>query len=107
MSVVHCKREPYDVYIGRPSKWGNPFVIGKDGSRTEVIKKYAGWIKTKPELLASLEELRGKTLGCWCAPLPCHGDVLTKLANERKQIYITFTNATEDSNNYPFKIDVQ
>lgn len=38
--VVHCKREPYDVYIGRPSKWGNPFVIEKDGTRKEVIEKY-------------------------------------------------------------------
>lgn len=42
--VVHCKKEPYDVYIGRPSKWGNPFVIGKDGTREEVIAKYAEWI---------------------------------------------------------------
>lgn len=78
--VVHCKRDQYDVYIGRPSKWGNPFTIGKDGSRDEVIAKYADWIKTQPELLAALPELEGKILGCWCAPQPCHGDILKSLA---------------------------
>jgi len=83
MKVVHCKREPYDVYIGRPSKWGNPFSIGigKDGTREEVIEKYREWIQNQPELLAQLSELRGKTLGCWCAPQACHGDVLVELAN--------------------------
>ncbi len=40
MTVVHCKRKTYDVYIGRPGKWGNPFEIGKDGNRAEVIEKY-------------------------------------------------------------------
>jgi hypothetical protein len=80
--VVHCKRKPHDVYIGRPSKWGNPFVIGQDGSRAEVIRKYHAWLLTQPDLMASLPELRGKILGCWCAPQPCHGDVLTKLANK-------------------------
>ena len=82
MCVVHCKRERYDVYIGRPSKWGNPFVIGRDGTRAEVIAKYEAWIKTQPRLMASLHELRGKTLGCWCKPHACHGDVLARLANE-------------------------
>lgn len=78
--VVH-RNQPHDVYIGRPSKWGNPFVIGVHGTREEVIAKYEEWIQTQPELLAALPELRGKTLGCFCAPLPCHGDVLAKLAN--------------------------
>jgi hypothetical protein len=63
MKVVHCKKEPYDIYIGRPSKWGNPFLIGKDGSRDEVIEKYRKYILNKPELMASLHELSGKTLG--------------------------------------------
>jgi hypothetical protein len=80
--VVHCKKEKYDVYIGRPSKWGNPFTIGKDGTREEVIEKYETWIQTQPDLLSSLHELKGKTLACWCAPQACHGDVLVKLANE-------------------------
>jgi hypothetical protein len=79
--VVHCKREPYDVYIGRPSKWGNPFTIGKDGDRDEVIRKYREWIVKQPHLLASLGELRGKVIACWCAPLACHGDVLLEMAN--------------------------
>lgn len=77
--VVHCKTEPYDIYIGRPSKWGNPFAIGPDGDRDEVIRKYKEWIETKPELLKALPELRGKVLGCWCKPEPCHGDVLLSL----------------------------
>lgn len=81
MKVVHCKREPFDVYIGRPSKWGNPFVIGTDGDRTEVVRKYAAWIKTQPHLMNALPELKGKTLACWCAPYACHGDILLKLAN--------------------------
>ena len=63
-TVVHCKRARHDVYIGRPSKWGNPFVIGKDGTRVDVIRKYEDWIRTQPHLLAALPELRGKTLGC-------------------------------------------
>jgi len=79
--VVHCKKSKYDVYIGRPSKWSNPFKIGKDGTRLEVIQKYREYIKTKPELLKSLPELKGKVLGCWCAPRVCHGDVLVELAN--------------------------
>ena len=82
--VVHCKRSSYDVYIGRPGPWGNPFEIGKDGTRAEVIEKYRQWLDTKPELITQAKhELRGKTLGCWCAPNPCHGDVLLEIANER------------------------
>ena len=79
--VVH-RKEPHDVYIGRPSKWGNPFVIGVDGTRAEVIEKYREWIATSPTLLADAKkELRGKVLGCYCAPQACHGDVLVEIAN--------------------------
>ena len=67
------------VNVTRPSKWGNPFVLGSDGDRTGVIRKYREWIAEQPELLADLHELEGKTLGCWCAPQPCHGDVLVGL----------------------------
>lgn len=77
--VVHCKKSPFDTYIGRPSKWGNPFTIGKDGSREDVIRKYREWVVTQPNLIGALHELKGKTLGCWCAPLPCHGEVLIEL----------------------------
>lgn len=83
-TVVHCKKKPYDVYIGRPSKWGNPFAIGRDGDRDEVIRKYREYILNTPALLSSLHELAGKVLGCWCSPLPCHGDVLAELADKEK-----------------------
>ena len=81
--------EPFDIYIGRPSKWGNPF-SHKDGTlaefrvatRDEAVDAYAAWIKTQYVLLTALPELRGKRLGCWCAPARCHGDVLLALANE-------------------------
>lgn len=79
--VVHCKREPYDVYIGRGSKWGNPFKIGQHGTREEVIAKYCEYIGEREDLLNSIHELKGKVLGCWCAPHACHGDVLAELAD--------------------------
>ena len=79
--VVHCTRGQHDVYIGRPSKWGNPFVIGKDGTREQVIQTYRNWLMTQPSLLAALPELKGRTLGCWCSPAACHGDVLAELAD--------------------------
>ncbi len=71
------------VYIGRPGPYGNPFAIGKDGDRAKVIELYTEWIRTQPDLLERVRrELRGKDLVCFCAPCPCHGDVLLKLANE-------------------------
>jgi hypothetical protein len=84
--IVHCKRDKYDVYIGRPSKWGNPYIIGKDGTRQEVIEKYRDYILTRPNLLASLPELEGKILGCWCSPKPCHGEVLLELLKRGKAV---------------------
>lgn len=84
MKVVNVLTgERYDAYIGRPLKWGNPFIIGPDGTREEVIRKYEDWIRGKPELMASLHELKGKILGCWCRPKRCHGDILIKLIQER------------------------
>lgn len=87
--VVHCKREPFDVYIGRPSKWGNPFVVGRDGTLTEVLRKYRKRIVKKPHLMSALGELKGRTLGCWCKPkegfkgrLLCHGQILAELADK-------------------------
>lgn len=93
--VVHCKRAPFDVYIGRSSYgmesagWGNPFRLerGNDGprSRALVIAAYRRWLLEQPDLVARAKrELRGKVLGCWCAPLPCHGDVLAEIANEER-----------------------
>jgi len=80
--VVNCRYESYDVYIGRPSKWGNPFVVGRDGTREVVIEKYRKWLLGQPKLLSQLHGLKGKRLGCWCSPLPCHGDVLVEMLNE-------------------------
>ena len=79
--VVHCKKDKYDIYIGRPSKWGNPFSVDEYG-REGCINKYREWILNKPELIKSLDELKGKVLGCWCKPKVCHGDVLVELAKE-------------------------
>jgi len=69
------------VYIGRPSKWGNPFVIGRDGTRDEVIAKYRQWFARNGDW-DGLRQLKGKLLVCWCAPAPCHGDWLALLAEE-------------------------
>ena len=88
--VVHCKKEPYDIYVGRGSKWGNrwshlegtkaEFVVK---TRREAIDAYEAWIRTQPQLLADLKELKGKRLGCYCKPhYDCHGDVLVKLIQE-------------------------
>lgn len=82
--VVHCRKNSYDVYIGRPSKWGNPYEIGIDGTRSEVIAKYKEYLLNNTELLDSLCELEGKTLGCWCVPHDCHGRILVELVKERQ-----------------------
>lgn len=82
-TVVHIKNRPIEnfVMIGRPSKWGNPFVIGVDGNRDEVIRKYRRYLMNNIELLKSISELKGKVLVCYCKPKPCHGDILAELAN--------------------------
>ena len=108
MKVVHCKREPYDVYIGRGqgSKWGNPFTHIDDkktiakyivSSRDEAIQRYREWILTGEGkwLLDYLHELDGKTLGCWCCQKPstytqgmkmiCHGEVLMEIIYNKKK----------------------
>ncbi|MGI8547352.1 MAG: DUF4326 domain-containing protein [Gemmatimonadaceae bacterium] len=80
--VVHCRREPYDTYVGRPSPFGNPFVLGKDGTRDEVVAKYRAWLLGQPELVTRAKpELRGKILACWCSSKSCHADVLMEIAN--------------------------
>lgn len=73
--------ERYDIYIGRGSIWGNPFVIGRDGTRKEVISKYRDYLLSRPDLLALIPTLQGKVLGCFCKPSACHGDVLAALAD--------------------------
>lgn len=91
--VVNLKNEPYDVYIGRGSKWGCPFTVIKDrptlakeivDSKEEALAKYKEYVLNSPELMESLDELDGKTLGCFCKPEPCHGDVLLELIAQKK-----------------------
>lgn len=70
------------VSIMRPSKWGNPFIIGSDGDRAQVVAKYRDWLERHPSLINDAKrELRGRDLACCCAPLACHGDVLLEVAN--------------------------
>ncbi len=78
VNIHHNKK--YDVYIGRPSIWGNPFSV-RDSSRADCIRQYREYILANTELLAKIHELRGKTLGCFCKPHACHGDILAILAD--------------------------
>ena len=92
--VVHCKKEEFDVYVGRGSKWGNPY-SHKEGtlaeevvaSRSEAIKKYKEYLLSNEDLMGSLPELKGKVLGCWCKPKSCHGDILLKYANGPSKLF--------------------
>jgi hypothetical protein len=81
-TVVNKTKEDYDVYIGRGSKWGNPFPIGTCGSRAQVIQLYKEYILASEGLMYDLHELKGKRLGCYCKPLACHGDVLKELVDD-------------------------
>ena len=70
------------VYVGRPSRFGNPYVIGRHGDRAAVVARFEAALLANPELLAAAKtELRGKDLVCWCAPEACHADVLLRIAN--------------------------
>ena len=100
-TVVHCKKEDYDVYIGRPSLWGNPW-SHKEGTQAEYkvetredsVDCYRQWLKgtdfedvlqdKRRAIMKRLQELKGKKLGCWCSPSSCHGDVLSELVEERE-----------------------
>lgn len=98
MKVVHCRRSSYDIYIGRPSIFGNPFSHQKGtqaevmvATREEAVEKYRQWVNGEiqvkgltPPTMEQIKELKGKTLGCWCAPQSCHGDVLALLAEEER-----------------------
>lgn len=90
MRVVHCKKEPYTHYIGRPGPWGNPFShLGKSlaqfrvYSREEAIQKYEEYARNQPGLLVMIKALpEDAVLGCWCKPDSCHGDIIVKLWRE-------------------------
>jgi hypothetical protein len=89
-SLPHNRAEwpPDHVYVGRPSPWGNANVLQNPFSaeeRADVIARYEVWVRTSTEVRARwvrehIKNLRGKTLVCYCAPKPCHGDVLARLA---------------------------
>ena len=87
--VVNVKQQ-YDVYIGRAAGskgyFGNPFIIGRDGDRDQVIRKYKEYFLKKVEedavFKSKVLELRGKRLGCFCKPLACHGDVIKEWINK-------------------------
>jgi len=91
--VVNVCREACDVRIHRPSVWGNPFTF-KDGTaakyrvatRAEAIAKFREWFLAQPDLVARAKrELRGKTLGCYCKPAACHGDVIAEIVDSGAQ----------------------
>ena len=82
--VVHKKKAKFDVYIGRPSIFGNPYSVMKYG-RQGCIHQYRLYfynkIKKDPEFKKKVLDLKGKTLGCWCKPLACHGDIIAEYIN--------------------------
>ena len=108
MPNVYNKRHTYPadaVYVGRGSNWGNPFKIGENGTRAEVIEKFEGYaeaiLKEKPDWL---EPLRGKDLVCWCFPKACHADVLLRLANAEPENVSPFAIRSNDVNQHGFRI---
>ena len=86
--VVHCKRDGYDFYIGRPGKYGNPYTMKTEDDRERVIKLFEEYARARISRdrawAVDVWKLYGKRLGCYCAPKPCHGDVLLKLAAEQR-----------------------
>ena len=83
MMRVNFNNQFCDVYIGRPSMYGNPFRIGPDGTRQEVLERYEQWLWSRRHLLNNIiRVLPGKILGCHCTlTMPCHGDLLVRIAN--------------------------
>lgn len=89
MPKVWNKRDPNcpkdAVYVGRPSKWGNPYILGKHGNRQQVVQMFCEYLRSATNLEGgvplAVQELRGKDLVCWCAPKRCHADVLLEVAN--------------------------
>jgi hypothetical protein len=95
VKVVHFRKEPYDVYIGRPSVWGNPHALGfqcglchEEHTRSEAVSLYEEYARGNPKLLELIKELPESTvLGCWCKPpLACHGHVIVKLWEEMHSV---------------------
>lgn len=70
----------FSIYIGRGSEWGNPFPI-ENGNREEVIRQYESYLRGNSKLLSKVGSLHGETLGCFCSPAACHGDILAAFAD--------------------------
>jgi hypothetical protein len=91
--VVNLRDEECDVRIDRRTPYGNPYKIGKDGTRAEVIEKYRAWIAGRPDDVAMLRRVIVGTewhggevrLGCWCKPSACHGDALVEMLESPHQ----------------------
>lgn len=84
-TVVNVNTDAFDVFIGRPSVYGNPFIIGRDGDRNAVIDKFKEyWYAPEQKSLRerALEELPEKTIGCFCKPSKCHGDIIASYVND-------------------------
>lgn len=77
------------VFVGRPSKYGNKFVIGRDGTREQVLQKHKVDLLSDPHRIRDIiYSLRGKDLVCYCKPLACHADLLLRIANARLRVLV-------------------
>jgi len=95
-TIVNCRFDDYDIYVGRPSMWGNPFSHTKSrhaayevADREESIRRYADHLRSEPVLLDIIVNLEGKVLGCWCRPrdgfagrLMCHAQIIVGLIHD-------------------------
>ena len=79
-AVAAARADGTLVRVDRRTRWGNPFHLGRDRTRLDVIRRYADYLLTRPDLLADVAALRGQTLACWCAPAPCHAAILRQWA---------------------------
>ena len=118
--VVHLKRkngqvvQDCEVYIGRAcnmggwrlpqSKWHNPYPVKTYGD--QAIPMFEAYIRSSA-LINDIEELRGKTLGCWCSPNPCHGDILVKILNERLMPQVVIARPQQVVIVQPLRLDIQ
>lgn len=102
MPKVYNKRDkdiPKDaIYVGRPTKWGNPYPIGREFTRKQTVELYYHWLtKNEKSPIKDIEELRGKDLVCWCSPKPCHADILLQMANFDENLWKEIINGPKDT----------
>jgi hypothetical protein len=101
-TIVNVKTDEYDIYIGRENKsicesasrFANPFHITPSRNRTQTIEQYRLWfyrvLEKSCTFREQVEALRGKRLGCWCKPLPCHGDVIIEYLQSTEKVDLKF-----------------